>query len=70
MSDAVTALVVIDGVFPEGFYATTNFETHVQVGGQWRKVERIEMDVGVKVEGADLDTRAVALNMHHARKDD
>ncbi|MBI2297435.1 MAG: TIGR00300 family protein [Armatimonadetes bacterium] len=33
-----------DGVFPEGFYATTNLETQVRVEGRWLPVARLEMD--------------------------
>ncbi len=38
------------GVFPDGFYSTTNLETHVRYGGQWIAVERPEMDCGLIIE--------------------
>src|ERR687886_681273 len=39
-----------DGVFPEGFYSTTNLETAVRLGGQWVRVEWPEMDCGIAVD--------------------
>lgn len=39
-----------DGVFPDGFYSTTNLETSVRLGGKWVKVEGVEMDLGVRVD--------------------
>ena len=64
--DALTALADRDGVFPEGFYATTNFDTEVAIGGAWVKVEGIEMDVGIRLDGAV----AHAVPMHRVRKGD
>jgi lysine-ketoglutarate reductase/saccharopine dehydrogenase-like protein (TIGR00300 family) len=43
-----------DGVFPEGFYSTTNLETAVRLNGEWVRVEWPEMDCGIAV---DADTR-------------
>lgn len=48
-SDAAFEPAPADGVFPEGFYATTNLETAVRLGGRWVRVENPEMDMGVKV---------------------
>ncbi len=39
----------MDGVFPEGFYSTTNLETRVRLGGRWTKVDNPEMDCGLIV---------------------
>lgn len=36
-----------DGVFPEGFYATTNLPTRIRVDGRWVEVANPEMDCGV-----------------------
>lgn len=36
-----------DGVFPDGFYATTNLDTWVYLAGRWRKVKYPEMDSGI-----------------------
>lgn len=39
-----------DGVFPEGFYATTNLETLVRIDGAWHPVWGTEMDLGICVD--------------------
>ena len=49
-SDARLAPAPADGVFPHGFYSTTNLETAVRVDGRWLKVEGTEMDLGVRVD--------------------
>jgi lysine-ketoglutarate reductase/saccharopine dehydrogenase-like protein (TIGR00300 family) len=51
-----------DGVFPEGFYSTTNLETTVRVAGQWVRVEWPEMDCGIAVDSAGLRAWTVALS--------
>lgn len=38
-----------DGVFPDGFYTTTNLETWIRFRGVWRKMKREEMDSGIRV---------------------
>lgn len=48
--DAALAPADADGVFPEGFYATTNLETFVRVAGDWVPVEHPEMDCGIRVD--------------------
>jgi lysine-ketoglutarate reductase/saccharopine dehydrogenase-like protein (TIGR00300 family) len=48
--DAVLATAELDGVLPEGFYATTNLETRVQLDGEWHDVENPEMDCGLVVD--------------------
>lgn len=47
--DAELVPAPADGVFPEGFYSTTNLETFVRVGGRWLPVAYPEMDCGVRV---------------------
>jgi lysine-ketoglutarate reductase/saccharopine dehydrogenase-like protein (TIGR00300 family) len=49
-SDAMLAPAAQPGVFPDGFYATTNMETEVRVGGSWVRVENPEMDLGIRVD--------------------
>ncbi|MBC7052213.1 TIGR00300 family protein, partial [Salmonella enterica subsp. enterica serovar Enteritidis] len=68
--DVEVALADTDGVFPEGFYATTNFPTDVRVDGVWSRVSGVEMDVGVRVvrAGAGVAPRAEACPMHRVRK--
>jgi lysine-ketoglutarate reductase/saccharopine dehydrogenase-like protein (TIGR00300 family) len=39
-----------DGVFPDGFYSSTNLETQVRLDGRWWSVENPEMDCGLVVE--------------------
>lgn len=67
--DATIAVADMDGVFPEGFYATTNFPTEVHAFGEWLPVARPEMDVGVRVT-RDPSPRAESCPMHHVRKGD
>jgi len=51
--DCVLEPAPVDGVFPEGFYSTTNLETFVRLDGEWVRVEKPEMDCGVRVAGED-----------------
>ncbi len=59
--------VAQEGVFPEGFYATTNLETFVRVGGDWIPVRNIEMDCGIVLSGNGSDISARCEPMHHVR---
>jgi lysine-ketoglutarate reductase/saccharopine dehydrogenase-like protein (TIGR00300 family) len=68
--DAELAVADLDGVFPEGFHATTNFPTEVRVDGRWVTVERPEMDVGIRVVREGGVARALACPMHRVRKGD
>lgn len=58
-----------DGVFPEGFYSTTNLETRVRLGGRWYDVANPEMDCGLVVETGDDGTpsRVFTLPMSDVR---
>ena len=49
-SDAVLEPAPRDGVFPEGFYSTTNMETDARIGGNWVRVSNPEMDLGIRVD--------------------
>ena len=49
-SDAALASAPCDGVFPSGFYSTTNLETDVRLSGAWVRVDNPEMDLGVRVD--------------------
>jgi len=60
----------MDGVFPDGFYVTTNLATSVRVAGAWMPVEPIEMDCGIVVRGSDGGACANCLPMHHVRAGD
>ncbi len=48
--DAVLEAAEMDGVFPQGFYSTTNLDTLVRVKGDWMRVEHSEMDCGIRVD--------------------
>ena len=39
-----------EGVFPEGFYSTSNLPTEVLMDSRWVGVERIEMDTAIAVD--------------------
>jgi lysine-ketoglutarate reductase/saccharopine dehydrogenase-like protein (TIGR00300 family) len=43
-------LVDREGVFPEGFYSTSNLPTEVLLDGSWVQVEKIEMDAAIAVD--------------------
>ncbi|HLI48056.1 MAG TPA: TIGR00300 family protein [Chthonomonas sp.] len=57
-----------DGVLPEGFYATTNLETHVRVGNEWLPVQFIEMDCAIVIEYKEGKPTARCAPMHHVRE--
>jgi lysine-ketoglutarate reductase/saccharopine dehydrogenase-like protein (TIGR00300 family) len=68
-SESVDVTVVVadkDGVFPEDFYATTNFPTDVHVAGAWIPVTRPEMDVGIRITASGAES----CPMHRVRKGD
>lgn len=46
-SDAELVPAPMDGVFPEGFHSSTNFETFVRIAGEWVQVQNPEMDCGL-----------------------
>ena len=46
----------LDGVFPDGFYSTTNLATQVRLDGHWLDVENPEMDCGLVVDGERVYT--------------
>ncbi|MBB6626404.1 TIGR00300 family protein [Nocardioides sp. KIGAM211] len=48
--EAEVSLTLADGVFPDGFYSTTNLETRVRVDGRWLQVGNPEMDCGLILE--------------------
>jgi lysine-ketoglutarate reductase/saccharopine dehydrogenase-like protein (TIGR00300 family) len=61
--EATLETAELDGVFPDGFYSTTNLETRVRLGGHWVPVERPEMDCGLVVEGSGPDVRVRTVPM-------
>lgn len=67
--EATTSEAELDGVFPDGFYSTTNLPTKVRLAGQWYDVVNPEMDCGLVVETADGgSTRVVTLPMSDVRR--
>ncbi len=48
--EIATAQATQAGVFPDGFYSTTNLETQVRLDGHWLTVENPEMDCGLIVD--------------------
>ena len=48
--EAGVAPAELDGVFPDGFYSTTNLATRVRLAGRWLQVENPEMDCGLVVD--------------------
>lgn len=50
-----------DGVFPEGFYSTTNLRTAVYLDDRWLAVEGCEMDCGIVIAGAGAEARAICV---------
>ena len=65
--DADVVVAELDGVFPAGFYSTTNLPTAVRVDGRWIDVENAEMDCGIVVLP---DGRARTAPMHRIRTGD
>jgi lysine-ketoglutarate reductase/saccharopine dehydrogenase-like protein (TIGR00300 family) len=68
--DPGTAEVAVcerDGVFPDGFYSTTNLVTRVRLGGRWLDVENPEMDCGLIVAESEERTRVYTLPMADVR---
>lgn len=63
--EASMARAELDGVFPDGFYSTTNLATKVRLQGRWLEVENPEMDCGlvVEVEGEDTPVSIRTLPM-------
>lgn len=51
----------MDGVFPEGFYSTTNLDTQVRIGETWVPVEHPEMDLGIVVDRSGCCANAVPM---------
>jgi lysine-ketoglutarate reductase/saccharopine dehydrogenase-like protein (TIGR00300 family) len=47
-----TERVTQQGVYPEGFYSTSNLPTDVMIGERWVPVENQEMDCAIAIDGA------------------
>lgn len=66
-TEAELATSDLDGVLPEGFHSTTNFQTYVLHAGEAILVEAIEMDCGIRVWQDGDRWRAETCPMHKAR---
>jgi lysine-ketoglutarate reductase/saccharopine dehydrogenase-like protein (TIGR00300 family) len=64
---AAVAEVETDGVFPDGFYSSTNLETEVRLGRTWLRVENPEMDCGLVVDDSDGQVRVRTVPMADVR---
>jgi lysine-ketoglutarate reductase/saccharopine dehydrogenase-like protein (TIGR00300 family) len=62
LADATMASAPADGVFPEGFYSTTNLETAVRLNHEWVEVEWPEMDCGIAVNPSAKRAWTIALS--------
>src|SRR5207248_3936376 len=51
--------VIKEGVFPEGFYSTSNLPTEVFLDGTWIPVESIEMDAAIAVDRRARQARCI-----------
>ncbi len=51
--------VTMEGVFPEGFYSTSNLPTEVLVDGSWVTVDDIEMDCAIAVDAGMRRARCI-----------
>lgn len=59
--DASVVPAPADGVFPEGFYATTNLPTRVRIDGRWLDAEDLCMDSAIRVRGGSDLPRCVKM---------
>jgi len=66
--EAEVAEVELDGVFPDGFYSTTNLETKVRLEGRWIEVDNPEMDCGLVLDGSGEQTRVRTVPMVDVRR--
>ena len=57
----------VDGVFPDGFYSTTNLDTDVRIDGRWIAVDNPEMDCGLVVTGEAPDLHVETIPMSDVR---
>ncbi|MCW2786349.1 MAG: bifunctional enzyme conserved domain protein, partial [Marmoricola sp.] len=64
---AAVAAVERDGVFPDGFYSSTNLETQVRLEQSWLAVENPEMDCGLVVVDGSGGPRVHTLPMADVR---
>ncbi len=49
VADAKTAPAERDGILPDEFYSTSNFQTWVRIGGRWIEAQRQRMDCALAI---------------------
>jgi lysine-ketoglutarate reductase/saccharopine dehydrogenase-like protein (TIGR00300 family) len=59
VGEVVLAEAPADGVFPDGFYVSTNFPTFLRLEDRWVEVQPVRMDCGI-VYDPDTDTARTA----------
>jgi lysine-ketoglutarate reductase/saccharopine dehydrogenase-like protein (TIGR00300 family) len=59
-----------DGVFPLRFYSTTNLQTFIRAEGQWRPVDKTEMDCGIILRRDQEKIWAECIPVTHVKKGD
>jgi lysine-ketoglutarate reductase/saccharopine dehydrogenase-like protein (TIGR00300 family) len=65
--EAEVSVAEHDGVFPDGFYSSTNLETEVRLGGSWITVDNPEMDCGLIADDSCETLRVHTLPMADVR---
>jgi lysine-ketoglutarate reductase/saccharopine dehydrogenase-like protein (TIGR00300 family) len=65
-ADCATAPAPADGILPDDFYPTTHLPTQVRLNGRWLDVDRIEMDLAIRLSSDR--TRADAIPMGTVRR--
>ena len=65
--EATVVPAEMDGVFPDGFYSTTNLATRVRLDGRWLVVDNPEMDCGLVVLDRDGNPRVQTVAMSDVR---
>jgi lysine-ketoglutarate reductase/saccharopine dehydrogenase-like protein (TIGR00300 family) len=65
--EAEVGTAEVDGVFPDGFYSSTNLETQVRLDGRWLWVQNPEMDCGLIVDGFGAEQTVRTLPMADVR---
>jgi lysine-ketoglutarate reductase/saccharopine dehydrogenase-like protein (TIGR00300 family) len=53
VEDVTLAPAEADGVLPDEFYSTTNFDTFIRVGGSWMPVGDLKMDCAIVIRDGD-----------------
>ena len=61
--DVAVSTADTDGVFPDGFYSTTNLDTRARFDGKWHEVENPEMDCGLIIDRGGAEPRVYTLPM-------